>query len=123
MSKFVHVAAMLVLSMPTWQAHAQEFPSGAVPLSAVDLQKRMAGKVFDVKIAKGGDWRFELKENGYFFLNTSGGYSDAGEWKAEDGKLCTSPRKGRSACNEMRADGEALFMKRDNGDIVQFVAR
>jgi hypothetical protein len=125
MSKFAQAAAVLVLSSLAWHANAQEFPPGAAPLSAGDLQKRMAGKVFDVKISNGADWRFELKENGYFFIYVSvnGGYSDTGEWKAEDGKLCTSPRKGRSGCNEMRADGEALFMKRDNGDIVQFVAR
>ncbi|MEJ5999263.1 hypothetical protein [Paucibacter soli] len=106
-----------------FDASAQEFPEQAQAPSAAELQRHMAGKTFEVKLADGGSWRVQYKANGYFYLNTSQGMNDSGDWRAEDGRLCSKGMKIGSSCNEVRMAGEVLLLKRDSGEIVQFLAR
>lgn len=103
---------------------AQDFPVGAAAPAAPDLQQRLAGRVYDVKLANGSGWRLEYQANGYVFLNTSQGYSDSGKWRVEDGKLCHELRKSNPSCSEVRALSPASFLlRRDSGEIVEFVPR
>lgn len=117
----------LALAISSSAAFAQDsapaFPDDASAPSSADLQQRLAGKVFAVKLASGGSWRLEYKSNGYFFINTSAGFSDTGEWRVEDGKLCSKGRKIFASCNEVRVKGDGLFLKRDSGEVVQFVVQ
>jgi hypothetical protein len=99
-------------------ATAQEFPDGSTTPTATDLKQLIAGKVFSVQTSK-NTWRLQINDNGYFFLNV-GNYSDSGPWTVEDGKWCTKPQKSNASCNDMRLAGGSLYMKRDNGEIVQF---
>lgn len=115
------IAAALLLT--AFSAVAQAFPEGSLPPTAAELTQRLSGKVISVKLANGGSWRLEYKANGYMFLNAGNGASDSGEWTVEDGKLCSKLRRFGGSCNEMRALGDALYMKRDSGEIVQFVAQ
>lgn len=98
------------------------FPSDAVAASASEIQQRFAGKTFDVKLADGGSWHVEYKGDGSFRLKMNNGFSDTGDWKTEDGKICSKGRKIGSSCNEIRTQGDTIFLKRDSGEIVQFVA-
>jgi len=97
------------------------FPDGSVAGSASDIQQRFSGKTFNVKLADGGTWHVEYKADGGFSLKMNNGFSDSGEWKAEDGKICSKGRRIGSSCNEVRTTADAIFLKRDSGEIVEFV--
>jgi len=61
-------------------------------------------------------------ETGHFFINV-GNYADSGVRAVEDGKLCTKPQKSKAACHEMRPSAGSLLLKRDNGQLAEFVAK
>jgi len=63
-------------------------------------------------------WRLDYKSNGYLFVNVSNGMATSGPWRAEDGRLCTHMRGGSASCNEVREQGQRLYLKRDNGDVI-----
>ena len=108
--------------MSTIAALAQtptDFPAEAKALAADALQQRVAGNVFKVKTAGGAEWRLQFQTNGYYFINV-GGYSDSGSWRTEESRLCTAPQRRPAACNEMRLAGDALYMKRESGEVVKF---
>ena len=115
--------AALALLAATAGALAQapaDFPVDAKSLAAEMLQQRISGKSFGVKPAKGAAWKLQYEAGGSFSLKTASGYEDTGKWRIEGSQLCTEPSKTRAACNEMRLVGDALFMKRDSGEIVKF---
>jgi hypothetical protein len=98
------------------------FPEASVAPPANELKTRLADKVFKVNLADSSSWRLEFKASGYWFINTSAGFNDSGEWKTEDGKLCTS-RKGFWTCNDARVKGEQIFLKRTSGEIIEYLAQ
>jgi hypothetical protein len=108
----------LVAASALWNVQAQTFGEGTTTPSAEELKTLLAGNIFTVDRPDGNHWRLEFKSNGYFFVNTNSGYADSGEWKTEDGKICSQPKKGAAACNEVRMDKGALTLKRTNGEIV-----
>ena len=117
-----HVLVGFALLASTIAALAQapaEFPAEAKNLTADALQQRVAGKVFNVKPVAGPPWRLQFQANGYYFINV-GSYSDSGKWRTEDSGLCTAPQKRPASCNEMRLASDALYLKRDSGEIVKF---
>ena len=122
MSYKLLVLAAIAVGVMSTDANAQDFPEGSIAPPAAELQTILAGNVFDVKLPTGDNWRFQLDKNGFFYVDTPRG-QDSGKWRAEDGKMCTEPRRSSASCNEMRLQGGKLFMKRDNGQIVQFVLR
>lgn len=99
----------------------KDFPEGATPLAAPELKERVAGKVFKVSLADGGSWRLEYRANGYFFINTSGGFNSSGQWRTEDSKLCSQGKSIPTACNEVRLSGELMHLKRTNGEVIALV--
>lgn len=99
---------------------AQSFPDGAASISANELQQKLAGKRFTMNLADGTIWRVEYKTTGAFLFN-SGNFSDTGDWNVEEGRLCSKGRKIGASCNDVRAKDGTLYLKRDNGEIVQFV--
>ncbi len=117
--------ATLALTMSAGAVLAQspavplEFPAEAKPLAADDLRQRVSGKVFRVKTAAGAAWRLQYQAAGSFYINV-GSFSDSGKWRIEDSKLCSEPQKSPAACNEMRLAGDALYLKRDSGEIIKF---
>jgi hypothetical protein len=104
-------------------ASAEEFPDGATVLPTAEITQRFAGKIFTVKVRDNATWRIEYHANGYFFFNHSNGFSDTGEWNIQNGKLCSKGRKINASCNEVRLKDDILLLKRDNGDVVQFVEK
>jgi hypothetical protein len=100
-----------------------DFPPEASQLSAQDLSQRVSGKVLDGFPADGNDWRLEYNSNGYMFVDTKNGFRDSGKWHTEDGKLCSNLAKLKPGCNEVRAVGEVLYLKRDSGEVLKIVAR
>lgn len=95
-----------------------EFPADAAPLAADELKDRLAGKVFKVQLHDGASWRLEYKTNGYFFVNTSGGFNGSGAWDTDGSKLCGKLRGNDVACNEVRQSAGRLYLKRASGEVI-----
>ena len=104
-------------------AAAQQFPSEATPITAKDLGERIADKVFAVRLADGTGWRLQYKANGYFFVNTTTGFNGSGKWTAEDGKLCSELKGNKPSCNEVRQTVDAIYLKRDSGEIIRLASQ
>ncbi len=102
---------------------AQDFPVGASMPSADELQQHVAGRVFDVKLADGTDWRLQYTGNGYFYVDTSKGFKGTGTWRVEEGRLCGHLRGRDPSCNEVRLHDGVLHMRRDSGEMIRFVPR
>lgn len=118
--------AFIVLALfVSVQAHAQsapkDFPPDSTPLVETAIQENFSGKTFTVKPASGPTWKWQFKTDGYFFFNTSDGFSDSGKWNAKENKLCTEGRRMGASCNEIRKKDAILYYKRDNGDIVEML--
>jgi hypothetical protein len=120
-----HTSVLLALALSgvalAQSDNPKAFPDGASAATAAELQQRLADKTFNVKLGDGTSWHVEYKSGGAFALTTSSGFSDNGQWTAEDGKICAKGRKIGSSCNEARMKDSAIFLKRDNGEVVQFV--
>lgn len=113
----IPIFAIAQSAMPT------EFPADATIPTASDLRARLAGKAFIVKPASGPSWRLDYKENGFVFLNVSTGRADKGQWRVEDGKLCSEWTKVPSGCSETRMHGDSVYLKRSStGEVVVLVA-
>ena len=95
-----------------------EFPADAQPVSADELARKLSGKVFNVELQNGMRWRLDYKANGYLFVNVSNGAATSGPWRAENSRLCTHMRGSSASCNEVREQGQRLYLKRDNGDVI-----
>ena len=108
------VAASLTYAQPA----ATEFPQESAPLTQDALKESLAGKVFSVKTASGPNWRWQLDANGNFFINV-GDFKDSGKWSTKDSSICSEGRQIKASCNQVRALGSDLYLKRDNGEVVK----
>lgn len=102
-------------------AGPQDFPADAKPIATEALAARFGGKVFKVAHANGSTWRLQYDSNGHYYVNISpSGFSDSGKWRIEGGKICTVPQKSAASCNEVRAVGDVLHIKREaNGEVIK----
>ena len=113
----VPLAAAAQTALPT------NFPDNAVPLTNEALRERVAGKAFRVKPQDGNTMRLEYRTGGYAYIDTSTGFRDSGPWRVEEGKLCADWGKVTGGCSEVRAVGDALYIKRvSNGEVLAFKA-
>ncbi|WP_296650777.1 hypothetical protein [Paraburkholderia sp.] len=112
---------LLLLPASTAFAQGMAFPDGATTPAAGDVQQHISGKTFDIKLADSSTWHVQYDNSGGYDFKSSKGFADHGDWKAEDGKICSKGSKMPYSCNEVRIKGDDLYLKRDNGEIVQFV--
>ena len=66
-------------------------------------------------------WHVQYGTSGDYDFKSSKGFSDHGDWAAQDGKICSKGNKIPYSCNDVRMKGNDLFLKRDSGEIIQFV--
>jgi hypothetical protein len=104
-------------------AFAQEFPAGSTTPTKEEIQSHLTDRTFSVALANGQTWRLEFKKNGYFFVNTSAGFSGSGEWTPEDGKLCSKLRGGDRNCNDARMHDGSMHLKRTDGEVIRYAPR
>ena len=123
MKQLIPIPLWAGLAFAPLAAHSQQFPEGASTPNEADVKKYLDDKVFNVKLADGNSWRLEYKSNGYFFVNTSTGFSSSGQWKAEDGRLCGQLKGRDRSCNDVRFHQDLLHLKRDSGEIIQLVSK
>lgn len=116
--KIAAIPFLMAASLTFAQPSPAEFPQDAAPLTQDALKQSLAGKVFSVKRASGPDWRWQFENNGYFFINV-GHFKDTGKWSTKDGAMCSEGKQIKSGCNEVRALGTDLYLKRDNGEVVK----
>ena len=99
-----------------------EWPSGAEALSPDALRQRLVGKAFIAKSVTGPDVRTEYQES-YAYINV-GNTSDSGTWRTEASAVCNEWKKLRPTCSEIRALGEALYVRRaNNGEIMALLPK
>lgn len=112
--------ATLIAVTGLCNVHAQTFGEGMTTPTAEEIHKLLAGNAFTVDRPDGNHWRLEFKANGYYFINTHSGFADSGQWKVENGKLCSQPQKSAAGCSEARLNNGLLVFKRANGEIVTY---
>jgi hypothetical protein len=115
------LVTLLLIPAATAFAQAAGFPDGATTPSAADIQQHITGKAFDIKLADGSMWHVQYGRGSDYDFKSSKGFADHGDWKAEDGKICSKGSKIPYSCSEVRMKGDDMYLKRDSGEIVQFV--
>lgn len=100
---------------------ALAFPDGALAPPAADLQRYLSDRVFTAKLADGSSWRLQYRADGFFFIDTSGGFNGSGQWRAEDGRVCSRLRTQPYSCNDVRMLSDQLHLRRDSGEVIQLV--
>jgi len=109
-------------SLAIAQQPPTDFPEGSIPLTAEELKSAVADKVFTAQPVSGTAWRLQYNRSGYFFVNV-GSFSDSGKWSTKDSTLCTEGRQVKYFCNEFRIKDGTLYMKRENGEVLQMVLK
>ena len=94
------------------------FPADATTPAASAVTELIAGRTFGVNLTGGASWRLEYKAGGYYFINTSSGFNGKGNWRAQDGKLCSATSGAPEVCNDVRVSGGLLYIKRLNGEVI-----
>ena len=117
-SSFFLSTSLLVFASALAQSVPREFPAEGTTQPATALKDRFAGRIYAVTLADGTRWRVDYKANGYFFVNTSTGFSGAGDWHADEGKLCSRLRGNPPSCNDVRLLGDVIYLKRDSGEVI-----
>ena len=103
-------------------AFPTEWPNGAQPLSPEALRQQLVGKTFVAKSLTSPPVRTQYQER-YVYINI-GSTSDSGTWRTEGSAVCIERRTLRPACSEIKAVGEALYVKRaNNGEIMAMVTQ
>ena len=120
--KIAAIPFLVAVSLAFAQSVPTEFPQDAGTLTQDALQESLAGKVFTVKLSSGPDWRWQFNTNGYFFINV-GTYSSSGRWSTKNSAVCSEFRRTTFSCNEVRALGADLYLKRDNGEVVKMTSQ
>ena len=120
------ILVMLLLSISGTAfaaAMTTQFPDGSTELPPDALKADLSGKTFIVRPAQGPSWRWELKDDGYYFVNI-GNFNDSGTWSVKGSTLCSAGRKVvTGTCNDVRIKDGALYLKRDNGEVVELQSK
>lgn len=103
-------------------ASGAEFPEGLRTPLANEVQDLLSDKNYQAILPNGNVWRVDYKSNGYLFF-VSGGFTDSGKWRAEDGRMCFQMSKSGTGCNDVRVGEGAMYVKRANGEILKYVRR
>ena len=120
--KLMPVFLVLASSVAFAQSIPTDFPEGATTFGTDALKSAVSGKVFTVKAAKGPNWRWQFNPDGFFYINV-GSFSDSGKWSTKESALCSEGRQIKYSCNEVRAHGADLYLKRDSGEVVRMTAQ
>ena len=96
---------------------------GSVPITKDDLQQRVAGKAFTVRLADGTHWDIAFTSAGGLSVETSKGFKGSGDWKADEGKLCSQMRAQDLRCGEARLFENFLYVKRADGEVIKYVPK
>jgi len=114
------IAFLIVPVLAVAQSFPTEWPKDAQALAPDALRERLLGKTFLAKSVTGADVRTQYQQT-YVYINT-GTTTDSGTWRTEGSAVCAEWKKLRAACSEIRAVGDALYVKRaNNGEIMAMV--
>jgi hypothetical protein len=74
-------------------------------------------------LADGTLWDIEFKANGTFYVETSKGNRVTGDWKSEQGKLCSWTRNTGYRCGDAMLFQDFLYVKRADGEVIKYVPK
>ena len=117
------VALTLGLTALTGSPAALAFPDGATSPSAEEIRKHISGQVFSVTLKNGTGWRLDFNSNGYFFVDVSTGSRATGQWKTEDGRICSKINVPDFTCSDARMHESYLYIRRTDGEIIKYVPK
>ena len=118
------IGAALLAGCASGPPPRTDFPPGARAPSAAEAAGLLRGKSFNLTNPNGSSIRVDhaADASGGVAIYFSG-RSDSGTWRTEDGRVCSELKTVPSACNDMRLAGKDIYIKRDNGQVVQLVPR
>lgn len=114
--------AALLAACASGPPPATDFPAGAKAPSAAEIVALVRGKSFTI----GGTnpTRVDYAKEGNGSTIHFGSRTDSGTWRTEDGRMCYDNFKTfKPLCNDLRVVGNAIYVKRANGQVVQTVPR
>ncbi len=114
------IAAICLTACATPSTVTRDFPAGATPPSAAELQQRLSDKKFSIRYASGGSARVQFMSGGQFSFDASNNTSNAGTWTTQDGKLCMKAATAAENCFPARVGEGKLYIQRANGEIIQY---
>ena len=120
MKSFPLVTVVLSLAASAQPTNAPPFPTTSTMATAQELNTHLAGKTFNATYADGTRVQSRFGADGSL-LASAPGFSDSGQWRVEEGKLCGSLRKVGEFCNEARFDAGVLYLRRMNGEVVRYL--
>lgn len=115
-------SALLASALFSLAAVAQPtngFPASSTVATAQDLNAHLSGKTFRAVYADGTRVQSRFAADGSLSASAPG-FSDSGQWRAEDGRVCGSLRTSGEFCNEARFDAGTLYLRRMNGEVVRY---
>ena len=117
-------AAAVLAACASGPPPATDFPPGARAPATGEITSLLRGKSFNLANPNGSSIRVDhaADASGGVAIYFSG-RSDSGTWRTEDGRVCYELKTVPSACNDMRLAGKDIYIKRDNGQVVQLVPR
>jgi hypothetical protein len=117
--------AFLVAALVSCGAMAQvgapsAFPAASTVPTAQGLRAYLSGKAFRTTYASGATAHMRFGADGLLSASLSTGFTDSGQWRVEDGKLCGSLRESGDFCNDARFDAGTLYLRRISGEILRY---
>ena len=114
--------ATLVLSLAAsaQPTSAPPFPTTSTVATAQELNTHLAGRTFNATYADGTRVQTKFGADGNLQASAPG-FTDTGNWRVEEGKLCGSLRKVGPFCNDARFDAGVLYLRRMNGEVVRYL--
>ena len=110
---------VLLAACATTTPVSKDFPAGARAPSAAELSAMLRGKSYHSVAANGSTVRADYAANSDGVTLNSGGLTDNGKWRVEDGRLCLQMTNFPSSCSDIRLVGQDIYLKRANGDVVR----
>ncbi len=98
------------------------FPSGAAPLTQVELRSALEGREFMAQPRHGPSWRLAYCKDGTFTVS-AGEFSDEGKWTAGESAVCTEGEKLKYLCNAVRVKDGKLYFQRKDREVMQLLQR
>lgn len=120
MKPLIAVALALLSSAGSAHKVVTTFPDGASPLSSDALRLAIENREFTARPAASPAWHLRYQKNGEFAVK-AGDFTDEGQWKTNEGSVCTEGKRLKYLCNGVRIKDGKLYFQRKDGEVMQLI--